>query len=98
MRAGAAVELATLPWVHWNGNERLHGYLADIPPIEYEKAHDDQPATTRWRLGSQEASQQSRMGQTMPGHSARSSVSDEQTTSHMHTISPSENLSGVFSQ
>lgn len=58
MRAGAPVELATLSWVHWNGNERLHGYLADIPPIEYEKAHDDQPATTRWRLGSQEASHQ----------------------------------------
>jgi putative transposase len=32
------VELATLGWVHWYNTERLHGYLADLPPTEYEAA------------------------------------------------------------
>jgi putative transposase len=32
------VELATLSWVHWHNTARLHGYLADIPPAEYETA------------------------------------------------------------
>jgi putative transposase len=32
------VELATLGWVHWHNTERLHGYLGDIPPAEYETA------------------------------------------------------------
>ena len=30
------VELATLGWVHWHNHSRLHGYLADIPPAEFE--------------------------------------------------------------
>ena len=30
------VELATLGWVHWHNNQRLHGYLNDMPPSEYE--------------------------------------------------------------
>lgn len=30
------VELATLGWVHWHNNQRLHGYLGDVPPAEYE--------------------------------------------------------------
>ena len=30
------VELATLAWVHWFNTQRLHGYLDDIPPAEYE--------------------------------------------------------------
>jgi putative transposase len=30
------VELATLGWVHWHNTQRLHGYLGDIPPTEYE--------------------------------------------------------------
>ncbi len=33
------VELATLSWVHWYNTQRLHGYLDDVPPIEYEEAH-----------------------------------------------------------
>jgi len=33
------VELATLSWVHWFNNERLHSYLNDIPPAEYEDAY-----------------------------------------------------------
>jgi putative transposase len=32
------VELATLGWVHWHNTERLHGYLADVPPAEFEAA------------------------------------------------------------
>ena len=34
------LELATLGWVTWFNNERLHGTLGDIPPAEYEDAYD----------------------------------------------------------
>ena len=30
------LELATLSWVHWHNQTRLHSYLGDIPPVEYE--------------------------------------------------------------
>ncbi len=41
------VELATLGWVHWHNTERLHGYLGDIPPTEFEQAfYDKQTAST----------------------------------------------------
>lgn len=30
------VELATLGWVHWHNHQRLHGYLDDRPPTEFE--------------------------------------------------------------
>ncbi len=30
------VEVATLGWVHWHNTERLHGYLGDVPPTEFE--------------------------------------------------------------
>ena len=30
------LELATLGWVHWHNTKRLHGYLDDIPPVEFE--------------------------------------------------------------
>ncbi len=33
------LELATLSWVHWWNTERLHGYLRDVPPIEFEAAY-----------------------------------------------------------
>jgi len=32
------VELATLGWVHWHNTSRLHGYLGDLPPAEFEAA------------------------------------------------------------
>jgi putative transposase len=32
------LELATLGWVHWHSTQRLHGYLGDIPPVEFENA------------------------------------------------------------
>ena len=33
------VELATLGWVHWHNTQRLHGYLGDLPPVEFEQLH-----------------------------------------------------------
>jgi transposase InsO family protein len=40
------LELATLSWVHWFNEERLHGYCGDVPPAEFEAAFyaDQQPA------------------------------------------------------
>ena len=32
------VELATLSWVHWFNDHRLHGHCGDIPPAEFEAA------------------------------------------------------------
>ncbi len=32
------LELATLGWVHWHNTQRLHGYLGDVPPAEFENA------------------------------------------------------------
>ena len=41
------VELATLGWVHWHNTERLHGYLGDLPHVEFEALHapEDKPNT-----------------------------------------------------
>src|SRR4029453_9129849 len=33
------VELAPLAWVHWFNNQRLHSYLGDMPPPEFEAAY-----------------------------------------------------------
>jgi len=30
------LELATLGWVSWHNTQRLHGYLGDVPPAEFE--------------------------------------------------------------
>ena len=38
------VELATLSRVHWHNNQRLHGYLGDVPPVEFEQHHAAQTA------------------------------------------------------
>ena len=32
------LELATLSWVHWFNEQRLHGHCGDIPPSEFEAA------------------------------------------------------------
>ena len=32
------LELATLSWVHWFNEERLHGHCSDVPPAEFEAA------------------------------------------------------------
>jgi transposase InsO family protein len=39
------VALATLSWVHWFNSARLHGYLGDVPPAEYEAAYAAQQAS-----------------------------------------------------
>ena len=31
------LELASLGWVHWHNNERLHGFIGDVPPAEFEE-------------------------------------------------------------
>ena len=33
------VELATLTWVDWFNNRRLHGACGDLPPVEFEQQH-----------------------------------------------------------
>lgn len=38
-RSIEAVELATLSWVAWYSEQRLHGYLGNLPPAEFEDAH-----------------------------------------------------------
>jgi putative transposase len=32
------LELATLSWVHWFNNDRLHSWCEDVPPAEFEAA------------------------------------------------------------
>jgi putative transposase len=54
------VELATLGWVHWHNTQRLHSYLGDLPPVEFEALHaareapdpemPQKPARTEQRL------------------------------------------------
>ncbi len=39
------VELATLGWVHWHNTRRLHSYLGDRSPTEYEST------SHRWTTG-----------------------------------------------
>ena len=39
------LELATLGWVHWHNTSRLHGYLGDLPPTEFEAAFYDAQRT-----------------------------------------------------
>jgi len=36
------VELATLSWVDWYNNRRLHGYCRNVPPAEYEDHYHQQ--------------------------------------------------------
>ena len=47
------VELATLGWVHWHNTNRLHGYLGDLPPAEYEHAYYAAQRTDRPLVGIQ---------------------------------------------
>ena len=38
------LELATLNWVHWFNNNRLHSSLGYVPPVEFEEQHYRQNA------------------------------------------------------
>jgi putative transposase len=33
------LELATLAWVHWFNEQRLHSSIGLVPPIEFENEH-----------------------------------------------------------
>ena len=63
------VELATLGWVHWYNSERLHGYLDDVPPVEYEEAHQAQFATSA-QIGNQKNESPSNPGRFTEGRMA----------------------------
>lgn len=41
LRTIADVEEVTFDWVTWYNNERLHGYLGNLPPEEYERNYYD---------------------------------------------------------
>lgn len=47
------LQLATLTWVHWFNEHRLHDYLGDIPPTEYEAAHYAAQQTSPTGVGNQ---------------------------------------------
>ncbi|WP_085989561.1 IS3 family transposase [Mycobacterium avium] len=47
------VELATLSWVYWHNTSRLHSYLGDIPPAEFEAAFYDAYRTDQPLIGIQ---------------------------------------------
>jgi putative transposase len=46
-RGADQVELATLEWVSWWNQRRLHGAIDDIPPAEYEAIYYRQDATPK---------------------------------------------------
>ncbi|MHA0289930.1 IS3 family transposase [Mycobacterium sp. C3-094] len=47
------VELATLSWTYWHNTARLHSYLGDIPPVEFEAAFYDAYRTDQPLIGIQ---------------------------------------------
>ena len=46
-RTAEQVELATLAWVQWWNQRRLHGAIGDIPPAEHEAIYYPQDATPK---------------------------------------------------
>ncbi len=53
MKTVEDVELATLGWAYWHNTSRLHGYLNDIPPVEFEAAFYDAERTDQPLIGIQ---------------------------------------------
>ena len=47
------LELATLSWVHWFNEQRLHGHCGDVPPAEFEAAFYAAPQTSPVGVGNQ---------------------------------------------
>ncbi len=39
LRTISDIEFATMAWVDWFNNRRLHGSIGMVPPVEYETAH-----------------------------------------------------------
>ncbi len=44
------LELATLSWVHWLNEHRLHSAIGYVPPHGYEQTHDRHQASQRQPL------------------------------------------------
>jgi putative transposase len=62
------VELATLGWVHWHNTQRLHGYLGDLPPVEFEQLDADQIAAQAPDPGDRSVAEPARKaGERLPG-------------------------------
>jgi putative transposase len=49
----AELELATLSWVHWFNENRLHSHCADVPPAEFEAAFYAAQQTSPIGVGNQ---------------------------------------------
>ena len=47
------LELATLSWVHWFNEQRLHSHCGDVPPAEYEAAFYAAPQADPTGIGNQ---------------------------------------------
>lgn len=47
------LELATLSWVHWFNEDRLHSHCGDVPPAEFEAAHYAAQQTAPTGVGNQ---------------------------------------------
>ncbi|MBP7630899.1 MAG: integrase core domain-containing protein [Acidimicrobiales bacterium] len=47
------LELATLSWVHWFNEHRLHGHCDDTPPAEFETAFYAAQQATPTGVGNQ---------------------------------------------
>ena len=47
------LELATLSWVHWFNEQRLHSHCGDVPPAEHEAAFYAAQQTDPTRVGTQ---------------------------------------------
>jgi putative transposase len=47
------LELATLSWVHWFNEQRLHGHCGDVPPAEFEAAFYAAQQTAPTGVGNQ---------------------------------------------
>jgi putative transposase len=47
------LELATLSWVHWFNEHRLHGHCGDVPPAEFEAAFYAAQETDQTLVGNQ---------------------------------------------
>jgi putative transposase len=45
-RTVEAVELATLDWIDWYNQRRLHSACTNLPPAEYEALFYSQPTAT----------------------------------------------------
>ncbi len=80
----ADVELATLGWVHWHNTERLHGYLGDVPPAEFETAslRCAQPTPTSGLESNSPSLHQTQGDSVLPAPAGTSRTPPARTTPH----------------